>query len=226
MKTSQRIRRDLITKGVKFNANDNISFYLDDQDKNDLIEEVREIVVDLLNALVIDHRNDPNSIDTPTRVAKMLINELFSGRYNHTPELTLFPNTRKNDELITVGPIRVQSTCSHHLVTVSGDAWIGVIANEHLLGLSKYSRLTKWIMSRPQIQEESVVQLGTLIEQIISPSFIGIVIRAEHQCMSCRGVEERDASMTTSYFGGKYGDDRQKREEFFELINSQGFTRC
>jgi GTP cyclohydrolase I len=122
--------------------------------------------------MVIDTENDHNTADTARRVAKMYLNEVFKGRYVKRPEITEFPNAEHLNELMIVGPITVRSACSHHFCPVIGKMWIGVMPNEHtnVIGLSKYARLAEWIMGRPQIQEEAVVQLADLIQQKTSPT--------------------------------------------------------
>jgi len=188
--------------------------------------EVEAAAASLLEALRIDWRNDPNTRETPARVARMLVNETQRGRFHPRPKLTVFPNTRELDELYTVGPITVRSTCSHHLVPILGHAWIGVIPADTLIGLSKFHRLTEWIMARPQIQEEAAVQLADEIEALIRPHGLGVVVKAEHLCCTWRGVRDGGSEMVTSVMRGALRDKPAARAEFMEAIKGQGYARA
>lgn len=197
-------------------ANDNISG--SGVDPLDVKSRVREVVRLLLDALVIDRRADPNTRETADRVSRMLVDEWFKGRYQPRPKMTTFPNTKKLDELYTVGPIQVRSTCSHHFVPIEGKCWIGVVPGDSLIGLSKFARLCEWVMARPQIQEEATVQLADEIEGLIQPLGLGVVVKARHLCMTSRGVREPAAEMTTSVMRGILREDARARSEFFELL--------
>lgn len=214
---------DLLEHGVKCHANSNLSDFLTDDDRSLIEARVRTSVESLLDALLIDTENDPNTQDTAKRVAKMLVQEVFKGRYEPPPTITDFPNTDKLDQIYTVGPITVRSACSHHLVPILGQAWIGVIPGERIIGLSKFNRLTEWVMARPQIQEEATQQLADEIEQRIYPQALAVVIKAEHMCMTWRGVRETSTSMITSVLRGAFRDDYKARQEFFSIIRGQGF---
>jgi len=180
----------------------------------------------LLDALHIDWRRDPNTRETPSRVARMLVDETQRGRFHPRPKLTVFPNTRQLDELYTVGPITVRSTCSHHLVPILGHAWIGVIPSDTLIGLSKFHRLTEWVMARPQIQEEAAVQLADEIESLIQPQGLGVVVKAEHLCCTWRGVRDGGSEMVTSIMRGALRDNPAARAEFMEAIKGQGYANA
>jgi GTP cyclohydrolase I len=186
-------------------------------------EEVESAVKTLLEALKIDWKSDPNTQETPARVARMLVDETQRGRFYPPPRLTAFPNTRHLDELYTVGPIAVRSTCSHHLVPILGHAWIGVIPRDTLIGLSKFHRLTDWIMSRPQIQEEAAVQLADEIERLIDPRGLAVVIKAEHLCCTWRGVRDGGSEMVTNVMRGILREAPASRAEFMEAIKGQGY---
>src|SRR5699024_207748 len=144
----------------------------------------------VLQALVIDVESDHNTAETAKRVAKMFVNEVFQGRYVEAPAVTEFPNVSQLNELMIVGPIKVRSACSHHLCPVMGEVWVGVLpsADSELIGLSKYARLTEWIMTRPQIQEEAVVMLADELESRLHPDGLAIVMKASHYCMHLREI--------------------------------------
>ncbi|WP_233866664.1 GTP cyclohydrolase I [Paraburkholderia adhaesiva] len=217
---SEVIRDRLLSAGASHLAHDNISAFIHPGELEALEHEVEEKVEGLLRSLVIDH--DHNTADTPKRVARMYLHEVFRGRYEPRPDLTDFPNVRRLDELYTVGPVSVRSMCSHHLCSVTGRAWIGVIPGERVIGLSKFNRLTDWVMSRPQIQEEAVMQLADEIEAAIRPQGLGVIIRATHSCMTTRGVREHDTTMTTSVMRGLLRE-HAARDEFMRIVRGQEF---
>src|SRR5215510_7262915 len=155
---SERIRARLQAAGQRFRANDNIAAFIEPGELEALTDEVADRVTDVLRALVIDTENDHNTKETGVRVARMYMQELFSGRYLPAPDLTAFPNVTSYDELYLVGPITVRSTCAHHLQNIRGNCWIGIYPGKNVLGLSKFYRLTEWIAARPQIQEEMTIQ--------------------------------------------------------------------
>jgi GTP cyclohydrolase I len=162
----------------------------------------------VLDSLVIDTASDHNTGNTARRVAKMYLNEVFRGRYV-APPITEFPNAEHLNELMIVGPITVRSACSHHFCPVIGKLWIGVLPNEHtnVIGLSKYARLAEWVMGRPQIQEEAVVQLADLIMEKTQPDGLAIVMEASHYCMAWRGVKDMDSKMINSVMRGVFLKD-------------------
>lgn len=174
---------------------------------------------DHLQALVIDTDNDHNTADTARRVAKMFINEVFAGRYQQAPDITAFPNVSRLNELMIVGPIKVRSACSHHLCPIMGKVWIGILpsADSDLIGLSKYSRLADWIMSRPQIQEEAVVMLADELERRIKPDGLAVVMEADHFCMHWRGVKDEESVMANSVMRGAFLGNDALRREFLSL---------
>ena len=217
---SQRIRERLVKSKTRFHANDNIAAYIEPGELDALLDEVSAKLQGVLESLVIDTDNDHNTQDTGRRVAKMFINEVFGGRYVPMPPVTEFPNAAHLNELMIVGPITVRSACSHHLCPVIGKVWIGVMPNEHsaLIGLSKYARIAQWIMSRPQIQEEAVVQLADLLQEKMQPDGLAIVMEADHFCMQWRGVKDMDAKMINSVMHGSFLKDPALRREFLSLI--------
>lgn len=150
----------------------------------------------------------------------MYLTEVFKGRYVPQPEVTAFPNAEHLNELMIVGPITVRSACSHHLCPVIGKVWIGVLPNKNtnVIGLSKYARLVDWVLGRPQIQEEAIVQLADLIMKKTQPDGLAVVLEASHFCMSWRGVREMDSKMLNSVMRGEFLSDPNLRREFLSLI--------
>ena len=221
---SMKIRQRLLAARKRFNANDNISDFVQPGELDKLLDEVEEKMKGVLSSLVIDTANDHNTDDTARRVAKMYVNEVFRGRYVPGPAITEFPNAEHLNELMIVGPITVRSACSHHFCPVIGKIWIGVMPNEHtnVIGLSKYARLAEWIMGRPQIQEEAVVQLADLIQLKTQPDGLAIVMEASHYCMAWRGVKDMDSKMINSVMRGVFLKDPNLRREFLSLIPGKG----
>lgn len=217
---SVRIRERLRASRARFHANDNIAEYLQPGEMDSILEEVAEKMQGVLDSLVIDTEADHNTADTARRVAKMYVQEVFRGRYVKAPNITEFPNVGHLNELMIVGPITVRSACSHHFCPVIGRVWIGVMPNEHtnVIGLSKYARLAEWIMGRPQIQEEAVVQLADLIQEKTQPDGLAIVMEASHFCMHWRGVKDMDSKMINSVMRGVFLKDPNLRREFLSLI--------
>ncbi len=221
MPVSQRIRQRLIAAGRRFHANDNIADFIEPGELEALQGEVQARLRDVLDALVIDTAGDHNTQDTARRVAKMFIHEVFRGRYVPMPPVTEFPNIARLNELMIVGPVLVRSACSHHLCPIIGRLWVGVMPNEHsaLIGLSKYARLVEWVMARPQIQEEAIVQLADLLQEKMRPDGLAVIMRADHYCMQWRGVRDMDSKMTNSVMRGSFLKNPNLRREFLALLN-------
>ena len=218
---STRIRERISRAGQRFHANDNIAAFLEPGDLDALIDEVEGKMKGVLESLVIDTESDHNTQDTARRVAKMYIKEVFRGRYMPPPPVTEFPNAERLNELMIVGPITVRSACSHHFCPIMGRLWIGLMPNEHsnLIGLSKYSRLAEWVMSRPQIQEEAITQMAELLMRKVSPDGLAVVMEADHFCMHWRGVKDSETKMVNSVMRGSFLKDAALRREFLSLIN-------
>jgi len=217
---SVKIRERIATSRKRFHSNDNIAEFIEPGELEALLDEVEVKMKGVLDSLVIDTVNDHNTNDTARRVAKMYLNEVFKGRYVKAPAITEFPNVEHLNELMIVGPITVRSACSHHFCPVIGKIWIGVLPNErtNVIGLSKYARLAEWVMGRPQIQEEAVVQLADLIQEKTQPDGLAIVMEASHFCMSWRGVKDMDSKMINSVMRGAFLKDPNLRREFLSLI--------
>jgi len=217
---ADRIRERIRSARARFHANDNISAYIEEGELDELRLEVAGKVDEVLRALVIDTDSDHNTQDTARRVAKMYLMEVFAGRYLAEPAVTEFPNVKRLNELMIVGPVTVRSACSHHLCPIIGRVWVGVMPNEHsaLIGLSKYARLVEWVMTRPQIQEEAISQLAELLQDKMQPDGLAIVMEADHYCMQWRGVKDMDSKMTNSIMRGSFLKNPDLRREFLSLL--------
>jgi GTP cyclohydrolase IA len=217
---SVKIRERIEAARKRFHSNDNIAAFIEPGELEQLLDEVEAKMQGVLDSMVIDTASDHNTNDTARRVAKMYLLEVFKGRYVKPPPITEFPNAEHLNELMIVGPITVRSACSHHFCPVIGKLWIGIMPNEHtnVIGLSKYARLAEWVMGRPQIQEEAVVQLADLIMDKTQPDGLAIVMEASHYCMAWRGVKDLDAKMINSVMRGVFLKDSALRREFLALI--------
>lgn len=220
---SARVRARLVEAGRRFHANDSIADVLEPGELEALQAEVADRFGEVLDALVIDTESDHNTQDTARRVAKMFVNEVFRGRYQPMPPVTEFPNIERLNELMIVGPVTVRSACSHHLCPIIGKVWVGVMPNEHsaLIGLSKYARLVEWVMARPQIQEEAVIQLADLLQDKMHPDGLAIVLKADHYCMQWRGVKDMDSKMVNSVMRGSFLKNPDLRREFLSLLHER-----
>ena len=220
---SDRIRARIRSASRRFNANDNISEFIEPGEIDALLEEVAGKMEAVLESLGIDTENDHNTNQTARRVAKMYLTEVFKGRYEPAPPVTEFPNAESLAELMIVGPITVRSACSHHLCPIMGRVWVGILPNEHsnLIGLSKYSRLAEWIMGRPQIQEEAISQLADVLMEKVTPNGLAVVMEADHFCLHWRGVKDTGAKMINSVMRGAFLKDATLRREFLSLISKE-----
>jgi len=214
------IRQRLQAAQQRFHANDNIADFVQPGELEALLDEVTDKMQGVLDSLVIDTAHDHNTDRTARRVAKMYLKEVFAGRYVQAPAVTEFPNASHLNELMIVGPITVRSACSHHLCPVMGQIWIGIMPNQdtNVIGLSKYARLAEWVLGRPQIQEEAVVQLADLIQEKTRPDGLALVMEATHYCMSWRGVKDMDSRMINSVMRGVFLKNSDLRREFLSLI--------
>jgi GTP cyclohydrolase I len=221
---SQVIRERLIATGTPFYANDSIAEFISDAEREELKREIEAKLQSLFESLIIDTTNDHNTQETPHRVAKMYVDEVFKGRYHPMPKVTDFPNAKELDEIYTLGPISVRSACSHHLVPIVGQAWVGILPSDRVIGISKFNRIVDWVLSRPHIQEEAAVMVADIIENLIQPKGLAFVIKAQHMCMTWRGVKEPDTKMVNSIVRGLFRTDPHMKKEFFDMIRGQGFN--
>jgi GTP cyclohydrolase I len=218
---SQIIRKRILAQKARFHANDNIAEFIKPDEIEGLVDEVADKLQGVLESLVIDTQSDHNTRGTAYRVAKMYVNEVFHGRYTPQPSLTRFPNISRLNELMIIGPIAVKSACSHHLCPIMGRVWIGVLPDKQtaLIGLSKYARITEWVMCRPQIQEEAVVELANILEEKMKPTGLALVMEADHFCMQWRGVKDLNSKMVNSVMRGSFLKDANLRREFLALMD-------
>jgi GTP cyclohydrolase I len=219
MSISETIKQRIVTAGARFHSNDNIADFVSPEELTLLQEEVAGKMQGVLESLVIDTEHDHNTNDTARRVAKMYINEVFGGRYHKAPKITAFPNVGYKS-LYTSGPIAIRSTCAHHFQNIVGNAWVGIIPNGEVIGLSKFNRIIQHIAERPQIQEEMTSQIADALKEYAKTESIAIVVKATHHCMTHRGVREHESDMTTSIMLGRFMDDPALRNEFYQILHT------
>jgi GTP cyclohydrolase IA len=216
---SDIIRERIQLAGARFHSNDNISEFVTPDEVDGLVDEVAAKMQGVLESLVIDTANDHNTQDTARRVAKMFVKETFSGRYLPAPKITAFPNLGYQS-LYTTGPISIRSTCAHHFQNIVGRCWVGIVPDQEVIGLSKFNRLVHHICERPQIQEEMTTQIAEALKQYARTDHIAVVVKAEHHCMTQRGVREHESDMTTAIMLGAFKSDAALKKEFYDICLS------
>lgn len=222
MKISQKIKERIENAGGRYWAGDNISQFIHDNEKQLLIDELTEKFNGVLDSLVIDRENDPNSQDTGRRLAKMYINEIMSGRYEPKPNATAFPNhTDEPYDGMLVIRSELKSMCSHHHQPVTGVAYIGILAADTLIGLSKYTRIAQWCARRGTLQEELAMDIAKEIMEATRSEDVGVYIQAQHGCCENRGIMAHSSLTQTTVLKGAFKKDAGTKEEFFNNIKLQ-----
>lgn len=223
---SQVIRNRLKSTNTRYWAGDNISDFINESEKADLIVEVTEKFEAVLQSLVIDTENDPNSKGTAKRLAKMYITEIMSGRYDNAPDCTAFPNDSQDRyEGMLVVRSELKSMCSHHHQPVSGTAYIGILAAEKLIGLSKYTRIAQWCARRGTLQEELCNDIAKEISKAAGSGDVAVYLRMTHGCCENRGIMAHDSSTTTTVLRGAFNSDAGTKKEFFDTLSLQTSNR-
>ena len=221
-KLHEQIREQMRSDGSRYWAGDNVSAYITEQNKSTLIDEATEAFETVLDTLLIDRHNDPNSEGTARRLAKMYFNEIMAGRYEQMPNATAFPNDPKDgyDGMLVVRA-ELKSMCSHHHQPVTGVAYIGIIAADKLIGLSKYSRIAQWCARRGTLQEELAVDVAREIQKATGSDNVGVYIQATHGCCENRGIEAHSSLTQTTVLKGAFNHDSSTKKEFFDNIKLQ-----
>ena len=219
---SEEIRSHLKRNNKRYWAGDNISEYVSDNDKALLVDELTEKFEGVLDSLIIDRENDPNSKGTARRLAKMYIYEIMSGRYEAAPDATAFPNDsddRYTGMLVVRSELR--SMCSHHHQPVSGVAYIGIIAAQKLIGLSKYTRIAQWCARRGTLQEELANDIAREIMKATGAADVAVYIQETHGCCENRGIMAHSSLTQTTVLKGRFIEDQSTKNEFFENVKLQ-----
>jgi GTP cyclohydrolase I len=224
---SDDIKQRLVKANKRFFASDNVSEYIYDGEKELLIKELSSKFESVLDSLIIDRINDPNSQGTSKRLAKMYVNELMSGRYDAMPNATAFPNHVDDGyKGMLVVRSELNSMCSHHHQPVSGVAYIGIIAAEKLIGLSKYTRIAQWCARRGTLQEELCNDIAREIMTATGSVNVGVYVQAEHGCCTNRGIMAHSSLTQTTVLKGSFFNDPSTKKEFFDNIKlQQDFSR-
>ena len=227
MTTSKKIIDKIIADGGRYWAGDNISKYIEPEDKDPLIDEITEKFEGVLDSLIIDRHNDPNSKGTAKRLAKMYVNEIMVGRYEPNPAATAFPNDSADRyEGMLVVRSELRSMCSHHHQPVTGVAYIGIIAGQKLIGLSKYTRIAQWCARRGTLQEELCNDIAREIELATGSHNIGVYVQATHGCCENRGIMAHSSLTQTTVLKGAFKDDPATKKEFMDNIKLQQEFAC
>ena len=220
MKVSDQIKQRLEAGAYRYHAADNISQCIMPGERELLIEEVAEKFEDVLQTLLIDTQDDPNSKGTAKRLAKMYINEIMGGRYYPSPDVTSFPNDGQYDQLIVVRS-DIKSMCSHHHQPVTGICYIACMPGENLIGLSKYTRIAQHLASRGHLQEELTEMIASEIQRLTKSPAVGVYIRARHGCCENRGIRSSNSATQTTVLKGALKTDPALKNEFMHNIQIQ-----
>lgn len=227
MSKAEQIKAKLEDAGIRYWAGDNISEVLQAGDKEALIEDATVAFEQVLDALLIDRHNDPNSQGTARRLAKMYFNEIMAGRYDPIPPATAFPNDSDDRyEGMLVVRSELKSMCSHHHQPVTGTAYIGIIAADKLIGLSKYTRIAQWCARRGTLQEELANDIAREIGKATGAKHLGVYIQATHGCCENRGISAHSSLTQTAVLKGAFKDDAGTKKEFFDNIKLQQEFAC
>jgi len=219
---SETIRSNLKKDNKRFWAGDNISEYITEENKALLIDEATEAFECVLDTLLIDRENDPNSHGTARRLAKMYFNEIMAGRYDPNPDATAFPNDSEDRyEGMLVVRSELRSMCSHHHQPVKGVAYIGIIAASKLIGLSKYTRIAQWCATRGTLQEELCNDITREIMKATGSDNVAVYIQATHGCCENRGIMAHSSLTQTTVLKGAFKSDPDTKKEFFDNIKLQ-----
>jgi GTP cyclohydrolase I len=219
---SQVIRKRLTDADKRYWAGDNISEYITDKEKDLLVDELTGKFEGVLESLIIDTKNDPNSMGTARRLAKMYVYEIMAGRYEESPNATAFPNDTDGayDGMLVVRS-ELKSMCSHHHQPVTGVAYIGIIAGPKLIGLSKYTRIAQWCARRGTLQEELCMDIAREIEFATGSKDVAVYIQATHGCCENRGIMAHSSLTQTTVLNGAFKTDPSVKKEFFDNIKLQ-----
>jgi len=216
---SETNKNRILQAGDSFFANHNISKHIQPGELEQLEAEVAEQFEGVLQRLVIDTDHDHNTNGTARRVAKMFVREIFGGRYQPMPRVTSFPNMGY-ESLYTTGPISIRSTCAHHFQNIVGNCWVGVLPEGEVIGLSKFNRIVHWIAQRPQIQEGMTTEIAEALKEYAKTPNVAVIVKAEHHCLTSRGVREHQNDMVTAIMHGAFRTDPSLKKEFYDIFAS------
>ncbi len=215
---SEKIIGRIKAAGATYDSHDNIHQFISPEEFAELQDEVKANIETLLRSLIINIDDDIHTKDTVARMTKMYLQEVMSGRYLPSPEITAFDNVANYHELLTLGPISARSMCSHHFVAVIGEVYVGVVPHERVWGISKFARIINWYLARPHVQENATEGLADLIDKMLRPKGVVVFMRASHFCMKWRGVKEDNFLMSTIAMRGVLREEKWE-QEFYQFLN-------
>jgi GTP cyclohydrolase IA len=219
---SERILERIQASNTRYWAGDNISEYILDSERAELVDELTTKFEGVLDSLLIDRHNDPNSQGTAKRLAKMYLYEIMAGRYDPAPDATAFPNDSEDRyEGMLVVRSELRSMCSHHHQPVAGVAYIGIIAAQKLIGLSKYTRIAQWCARRGTLQEELANDIAREIMKATGSENVAVYIQATHGCCENRGIMAHSSLTQTTVLKGAFKNDQGTKKEFMDNIKLQ-----
>ncbi|MGX2957693.1 GTP cyclohydrolase I FolE [Ursidibacter arcticus] len=209
---AESVRTALVAKGIETPT------VAHQKDKDSRRAEIQQHMRSVLELLGLDLRDDSLE-ETPHRLAKMYVDEIFSGLdYQTFPKITKIKNQMKVSEMVLVDDITLTSTCEHHFVTIDGKVAVAYYPKDWVIGLSKINRVVQFFAQRPQVQERFTEQILTAFQTILETEDVAVYVKATHFCVKCRGVKDTNSQTITSAFGGVFLQDRETRKEFLSLI--------
>ena len=211
----QQVHMHLVKMGVETPTLPN------NYDRKEKIDHIEAHFTHIMRIMGLDLTDD-SLIETPKRVAKMYVNEIFWGLdYEAFPKCTTVDNKMKYNEMVCERNVNVQSNCEHHFVVIDGLATVAYVPKDRVLGLSKINRIVEYFSKRPQIQERLTEQIFHTLQFILDTEDVAVMIDAKHYCVAARGVEDTGSSTVTSRLGGGFKNDPAARAEFYQIARQK-----
>lgn len=210
---AEKVRNALRQKGIE------TPMIVLDESKDERRTHIEQHMREVLRLIGLDLRDDSIE-ETPSRLAKMFVDEIFSGLdYANFPKITNIANRMKVSEMVLVNDVTLTSTCEHHFVTIDGMVSVAYYPKKWVIGLSKINRVVAFFAQRPQVQERLTEQILLAFQTILETEDVAVYVKATHFCVKCRGIKDANSYTVTSAFGGVFLEDRETRKEFLSLIN-------
>ena len=210
---AEKVRNALRQKGIE------TPMIVLDESKDERRTHIEQHMREVLRLIGLDLRDDSIE-ETPSRLAKMFVDEIFSGLdYANFPKITNIANRMKVSEMVLVNDVTLTSTCEHHFVTIDGMVSVAYYPKNWVVGLSKINRVVAFFAQRPQVQERLTEQILLAFQTILETEDVAVYVKATHFCVKCRGIKDANSYTVTSAFGGVFLEDRETRKEFLSLIN-------
>ncbi|QEH47331.1 GTP cyclohydrolase I FolE [Aggregatibacter actinomycetemcomitans] len=210
---AEKVRTALVQKGIE------TPMIVSGESKDERRTKIEQHMREVLRLIGLDLRDDSIE-ETPSRLAKMFVDEIFSGLdYANFPKITNIANRMKVSEMVLVNDVTLTSTCEHHFVTIDGKVSVAYYPKKWVIGLSKINRIVTFFAQRPQVQERLTEQILLAFQTILETEDVAVYVKATHFCVKCRGIKDANSYTVTSAFGGVFLEDRETRKEFLSLIN-------